>query len=433
MWSFRYIFLLLLLVVAVPAAAKTLIVNANGYSIDANGKVKRFATVLIDDNGRLLEILSRGKREPRLTEGDYRLDAGGRTLLPGFIDSHGDVMALGLKLRGWDTAHMAEASAGERELALEKALAHLAARGITGVHDMGTSAADWALYRAFADEGRLTLRITAYADGMRAMEAIAPLRPTPWLYDGRLRLQGVRIVVDGSVNDHAAWLQTPYADRPEHSGAPLLDDAQVKNLLSRANYLGYQALAEAHGDAAVSHVLDSFAEIRPAYSGRFRNRVECATVIDPEDRKRFRELETIISIQPDRAMAEWRMLETRLGATRAHDQHAWRELMAVDARLVLGAGTASILDAVYAAVTRKTSATETDDQALSVAQALAGFTRSAAYAGHMEQHVGSLEPGKWADFILLDRDPFAIPAAEIPSIRVLETWVAGGRVYQAEP
>jgi predicted amidohydrolase YtcJ len=534
-------------------AAKTLIVNANGYTIEGEGALRRFAGLLVGDDGRVLALLQRGAAEPKLAAGDYRLDARGRALLPGLIDSHGHLMGLGLALRqldlsaatsladaqarigayarantsqswivggqwnqvnwfppgqarfptnaeldaavadrpvwlqrvdghaGWaNSAAMKAAgitratkdppggrilrdaagnpsgvfidaataliekvvpppSAGEREKALEAALKHLASVGLTGLHDMGVSAEDWALYRSFGDEGRLTARITGYAAGMAAMEAISPLKPTPWLYADRLRLQGIKIYADGALGSRGAWLLKPYSDEPATRGLQFLDDTKMKNLFSRANFLGYQVAVHAIGDAANRQALDSFAEIRNTYGDKFRNRIEHAQVIDPVDIPRFAELHIIASVQPTHATSDKAMAEDRLGAARLEGAYAWQRLLKAGVQLALGSDTpvepANPFFGVHAAVTRQSRDNQPPggwraDQALSLQQAFAGFTADAARAGRMEGKVGTLAPGAWADFILLDRDPFQIAPAELPQVKVEETWLAGARVYQ---
>jgi predicted amidohydrolase YtcJ len=541
-----------LLLAAPVEAAKTLIVNANGYTLE-DGRLKRFAGLLVGDDGKVLATLSRGAAEPKLAGGDFRLDAQGRTLIPGLIDAHGHVMALSLGLRqldlsqatsladaqervrahaardtaagwirgrGWnqvswglgrmptaaelDAAHGARPvwlervdghagwansaamkaagitraskdppggrilrdpagnptgvfidsamglvekaapppSAGEREKALEAGLKHLAALGLTGVHDMGSSAEDWALFRSFADEGRLTVRITAYAAGMEAMERISPLRPTPWLYDGRLRLAGVKLYTDGALGSRGAWLLEPYADEAGTRGLRFQDDTKLKNLFSRANFLGYQVAAHAIGDAANRQVLDAFAEIRPTYGDGFRNRVEHAQVVAPVDIPRFAELNIIASIQPTHATSDKAMAGDRLGEARLEGAYAWSAFVRAGVRLALGSDfpvePANPFYGLHAAVTRQDRAGQPPggwrmQDALTLERAFQGFTTDAAWAGSQEGRVGALVPGAWADFLLLDRDPFAIAPAELFQVTVEETWVAGKRVHVRAP
>ena len=538
------------LLLAGPAdAAKTLVVNANGYTLDTEGNMRRFSTLFVGDDGKVLAILPKGAAEPKLVAGDFKLDARGRTLIPGLIDAHGHVMALGLGLRqldlsaagslaeaqakiaehaardtsigwirgrGWnqvswglgrmptaaelDAAHSARPvwlsrvdghagwansaalkaagitkatrdpaggrilrdaagnptgvlidsamdlvdkvapppSAGEREKAFEAALDHLASVGLTGVHDMGTSADDWALFRTFGDEGRLTLRITAYAAGMPAMEAISPLRPTPWLYGGRLKLQGIKLYTDGALGSRGAFLLKPYSDEAGTRGLQFLDEAKIKNLFSRSNFLGYQVAAHAIGDAANRQALDAFAEIRPAYGDRFRNRIEHAQVIDSADIPRFADLQVIASVQPTHATSDKAMAGERLGDTRLEGAYAWMRLRQAGVKLALGSDfpvePANPFYGLHAAVTRQDRQNQPPggwrpQEALTMQQAFAGFTTDAAWAGGMEGKVGVLQEGAHADFLLLDRDPFAIPATDLPQVSVEETWVDGRRVY----
>jgi len=530
-------------------AAKTLIVNANGYTLDENGSLRRFAGLLVGDDGKVLATLPRGAADPKLAAGDYKLDAKGQTLFPGLIDAHGNVMHLGeglLRLdlapatsladaqmrisayaaktaaspwvlgAGWnqeswglgrfptaaelDAAHSArpvwlrrvdghagwanraalkaagitkttkdppggaiqrdaagnptgvlvdkamalvtkiipKPSAGEQEQALEAALKHMASVGLTGVHDMGVSPEAWMLYRSFGDEGRLTARITGYAGGMEAIEAISPLRPTRWLYEDRLRLQGVKLMGDGALGSRGAWLLKPYSDQPTSRGLQFLDDTKQKNLFSRANFLGYQVAVHAIGDAANRQALDSFAEIRPTYGDGFRNRIEHAQVIDVADIPRFAELKIIASVQPVHATSDKAMAQNRVGAQRLEGAYAYAALRKAGARLALGSDfpvePANPFYGLHAAVTRQDREGQPPggwrvDQAMSLQQAVAGFTVDAAHAGLMEDKVGSLEPGRWADFILLDRDPFTISPAELHQVVVEETWLAGKRVF----
>lgn len=359
---FPRLLLTMLLVAGTPlVAGQTLIVNANGYSIDKKGKVQRFSTLLIGGDGKIVSVLRKGKSEPELSPGDYRLDAKGRTLLPGMIDANGRVVHRALLMRGFTPEAADSASPVQRELALIAWQDKLLSLGVTGVHDMGTTAADWALLRSLGDAGRLNVRITAYADDMPAMEAIAPLRPTPWLYEDRLRLQGIHL-------------------RAEEIGPA---DTRMKNLFSRANYFGYQVAVEVMESAEIDRVLESFTVIRPAYGGKYRNRIQQTHDVAPPDPERLAELETLLIARPEPGTPPFALLH---------------------AALVRGGD---------------------------VAGALSSLTRHAAFAGHMEEAVGSLEPGKWADFILVDQDPFAIPPEAVPAIRVEETWLAGKRLFQA--
>lgn len=533
------VLLALLVPWAAPAPARTLIVNANIVTLDADGRVERYAMLLAGDDGRIEALVPRGGREPALRQGDFRLDARGATILPGFIDAHLHLMGLGMRLNALDLAaatslddaldrvrrHAATLPAGswvtgggwnqvrwgtgfptaadldravpdrpaalqrtdghalwvngaalkaagisratkdppggrilrdaagnpsgilidaamtlvqppppgalERDRALAAALAHLAEYGVTGVHDMGVTPVDWNLYRAFGDAGRLSVRITAYAAGMEAVDAIAPLGPTPWLYDGRLRLQGVKLYADGALGSRGAWLKAPYADEPGNRGLRLLDDTRLRNLMSRANFVGYQLAVHAIGDAANSAVLDAYAEIAPAYGPRLGNRIEHAQVLDLADIPRFRALGVTASVQPIHATSDRTMAEARLDPGRLKGAYAWRSLR--DAGALLAFGSDAPVEPVnpflglHAATTREGWRTE---EALPLEAALAGFTVWAARAGLAEGRAGQLVPGAFADFVLLEEDPFRLPLDSLKDLRVKETWVGGVRVFQ---
>jgi predicted amidohydrolase YtcJ len=221
-----------------------------------------------------------------------------------------------------------------------------------------------------------------------------------------------------------------------------LDDTKQKNLFSRANFLGYQVAFHAIGDAANRQALDSFAEIRPTYGDKFRNRIEHAQVIDPADIKRFADLQIIASVQPTHATSDKAMAEDRVGAARLEGAYAWATLKQAGVRLALGSDfpvePANPFYGLHAAVTRQDRQGQPPGgwrpaEALTLQQAFAGFTRDAAYAGRMESKVGALEPGRWADFLLLDRDLFTIAPAELFQVGVEETWVGGKRVYVRAP
>lgn len=532
------------LLLATGADARTLIVNVNGVTLDGQGEVQRFAMMLVGDDGRIETILPRGAREPKLTQSDFRLDGKGATVLPGLIDAHGHVLALGLVLRsldlagtpnlaaalekakayaasqpaagwvtgrGWNqeawgsgfptasdldaaipdrpaylervdghaawlnsaalkaagidartkdppggrilrgangaptgilvdkamdlaTAVKPPPSALEQDKALQAAFTHLLSKGITGVHDMGVDPATWNLYRSYGDSGRLSLRITAYAAGMESMDVIAPLGPTAWLYGDRLRLQGVKLYADGALGSRGALLKAPYADEPGTKGLSFQNETRLRNMMSRANFAGYQLAVHAIGDAANAQVLDAYAEIFPAYGDSFRNRIEHAQVLDVADIPRFKSLGIIASVQPIHAVSDARMAEARLGPDRLAGAYAWKSLLGAGARLAFGSDfpvePANPFLGMEAAVTRNGWR---QAEAVTARDALAGFTSWAAWAGRNDGKVGQLVAGAYADFILVNRDPLTIAPEELGEVQVLETWVAGKRMFKAGP
>jgi predicted amidohydrolase YtcJ len=187
--------------------------------------------------------------------------------------------------------------------------------------------------------------------------------------------------------------------------------------------------------------LDSFARVQGGKPSPLRNRIEHSQIVTLEDIPRFAELGVIASMQATHATSDKNMAEDRIGPDRILGGYAWRRML--DAGVVLANGSdfpvelSNPFHGLYASVTRQGRDGEPDggwyaDQALTRAEALHSFTLAAAYAARQEDRLGSLEPGKWADFIIIDRDFFTIPASEIDDIVVLETWVGGQQAYQRQ-
>jgi predicted amidohydrolase YtcJ len=202
---------------------------------------------------------------------------------------------------------------------------------------------------------------------------------------------------------------------------------------------GYQVNVHAIGDAGNRQVLDAFEAAYKAVGGReLRNRVEHAQVVALSDIPRFKQLDLIASMQPTHATSDMNMAEDRIGKERIQGAYAWRTFLGQGTRIAGGSDFPVESDnpffGLHAAVTRTDRANRPqggwhDEQAMTLLEAFRAFTLDAAYAEHQETAIGSLEPGKWADFILTDRDLFKIAPAEIWKIKVEQTWVAGERVF----
>jgi predicted amidohydrolase YtcJ len=425
----------LLVTFANVAHADVLIDNVNGLSLDRDGKVERFTGLLVGDDGRIEQVLQRSDKRPGKV--DFKVDGKGRVVIPGLIDSHVRLMNLGLSLLT-DKRPEAEPRPEDRDQALAKAQRLLLARGITAVADMGTTIEDWQTYRRAGDLGTLQLRIMAYADGIEAMILIGGPGPTPWLYGDRLRLNGVKLTLDGALLSRAAALKAPYADAPASKVALRLTDTQLKNLLSRAAMDNFQAAIEAHGDRAGAAVLDALGELGQTYRGDRRWRIENAEVIDPADLPRLAGKGVIASMQPQQEALGSQLAEARLGPARLAGAYAWKSLADAGATLAFGSGgSPEPFAAMATAITRQNAAGEPyggwqPQERLPRENALAAWTAGAAYAGFAEGHFGRLTKGQRADFLLIDRDPLLATPAELRAVRVLQTWVGGKLVYQAK-
>lgn len=328
----------------------------------------------------------------------------------------------------------------DRDLALIEAQNLLLSQGITAIADMGTTMDDWQAYRRAGDENRLYIRIMAYAGGVDAMTAIAGPRPTPWLYDDRLRLNGVKLYLDGALGSRGAWLKAPYTDAPKQIGLPFLNDTQLLNIMSRAAMDDFQVAVHAIGDAANDQVLAAIEELSNDYKGDRRWRIEHAQILDTNDITRFAKHGIIASMQPVHQTSDRQMAEARLGPDRLAGAYAWRSLLDTGGRLAFGSDTPVEHPNPFIGIAAAMSREGVDgnpfggwqpQERISRTESIAGFTSDAAYAGFAENRIGMLLPGMRADFVILDTDiSFASPV-EIRQTKVLETWVGGQRRYQA--
>jgi predicted amidohydrolase YtcJ len=326
-----------------------------------------------------------------------------------------------------------------RDQAFERAQGILLSNGITAVADMGTTGEDWMVIRRAGDKGQLNLRILSYASGIENLLAVAGTEPTPWLYDSRLRMVGVKLYSDGALGSRGAWLKQPYKDKPGEKGLAFLSDATLKNLMSRAAMDGFQVAVHAIGDAANAQLLEAVEELALTYKGDRRWRIEHAQIVDPADIARFGRNGIIASMQPVHQTSDWRMAEARMGMERLGGAYAWRSMLANGAPLAFGSDfpveSPNPFHGLAVAVSREDAQGQPaggwiPGQKVTMAQALSGFTRDAAFAGFAEERLGTLERGKLADFIFIVRDIFAVPPREVQETQVLETWLAGRKVWQ---
>ena len=325
------------------------------------------------------------------------------------------------------------------DAALARAQELMLSTGLTAAADMGTSPSDWTAMNRAGTAGTLNVRIMSYAGGIPSMTAINGGKPSDWLYGDRLRLGGVKLYADGALGSRGAWLKAPYHDKPDTRGLRFLSDAELQGQVNNAAGRGFQLAIHAIGDAANAQVIGAFEQADKTYTGDRRWRIEHLQIADPKDLPRLKAAGIIASMQPTHQTSDRLMAEARLGPDRLDGAYAWQTIAKMSVPLAFGSDfpveSPNPFPGLAAAVSRQDMNGQPPggwrpQDRVSFEQALAGFTRGAAYAGFAEQRIGSLEPGKWADFILVDRDISKVDPQAPARTEVLQTWVAGKKVWE---
>ena len=331
-------------------------------------------------------------------------------------------------------------SAKDLDQAFAKAQEILLGYGVTATAVMGTPLDYWETMLRSGDAGGLRMRVFDYAEGVAPLKTIT--RPTPWLYGDRLRMVGVKLYADGALGSRGAFLKQPYSDKPDTRGLQFHSDAELLNLANTAAAAGFQVATHAIGDAANAQVISTYEQLAMKYPGDRRWRIEHVQVVDPIDIPRIARAGIIASMQPTHQTSDRLMAEKRLGPNRLAGAYAWNTILKTGAHLAFGSDypveSPNPFPGLAAAISRQDMNGEPPggwrpQERVSFETALAGFTREAAYASFAEDRVGALEPGKWADFILIDRDPTQVDAQALYGTQVLETWVAGKKAWERAP
>jgi len=332
-----------------------------------------------------------------------------------------------------------EPSLAQRLDATVAAMDYLAARGVTAVHHMGTWA-DLEVFRLAHRRGLMKVRIyalTPLAQWQKLADEVAQRgRGDEWLQIG-----GLKGFVDGSLGSHTAAFLEPFSDAPNDRGLLVNTTEDLEAWTAAADKAGLQVAVHAIGDRAIRLQLDVFERVAQRNGPRDRRfRIEHAQHIAPEDIPRFAALGVIASMQPYHAIDDGRWAERVIGARRSETTYAFRSLLDSKATVAFGSdwfvAPPTPLEGIYAAVTRRTLDGKHPEgwvpsQKISVEESLRAYTSAAAYAAFDEQTLGSLEPGKLADLVVLDRDVTAIPGEDIGQAQVVLTMVGGRSVYQA--
>lgn len=321
-------------------------------------------------------------------------------------------------------------------------LDRMARDGFVSVHEAGADASFMSALETLEADGRLPIRVYAMLsarDGELCREWIE--KGPDEDNDSMLITRSVKAYYDGALGSRGARLLEDYSDRPGHKGVAGDEYGFDMELVAELMRSGFQAGIHAIGDAGNRETLDfleSVIEANPE-TRRLRHRIEHAQVIHPDDFERFAELGVIASMEPPHAVEDKAWAEERLGPERIRGAYAWRSLREAGARLAFNSDLVGsdhdIFYGLHAAITRRDKELQPPggwypEQAMTAEEALRGYTLWGAYAARLEEEMGSLEPGKWADITIMDIDPLVVGSTEPENLlsgRIVGT-IVGGKV-----
>lgn len=307
--------------------------------------------------------------------------------------------------------------------------------GLTGISDAGLDFSTLSLLDSALQEGQL--KIHTYAMAEPSAENIeAFVNKGPYRHN-RFHVCALKFYADGSLGSRTALLKRPYSDDPSKTGIQVASPDTLREICELALANNYQVCIHCIGDKAVREVLEVYGEFLGGKNDR-RWRIEHAQVVDPSDLVLFNTYSVIPSVQATHATSDMYWAEDRLGPVRIRWAYAYKDLLDQNGWIPNGTDfpieRVSPLLTFYAAVARKDIGGYPPEgfqmeNALNRQQAIRSVTIWAARADFDEEEYGSLEPGKWADFVILDQDIMVIPIEEVPEVSVLQTWSHGEKVY----
>ncbi len=369
-------------------------------------------------NSKLIELAGISK-DTHIEGGEIITDEHGPTGI--LVDN---AMALAEKL-------IPPVTRDEKIQALLKAQQNCFAVGLTSVGDAGLDKEIVVLIDSLQKNDSLQMHINAM---LNPSKENIDFYINKGIYEtDRLTVRSIKLFADGALGSRGALLKKPYTDDPSSRGLQVGETRYLEQICRLAFDKGYQVNTHCIGDSAVSLVLGIYGSVLPE-NNDLRWRIEHAQVVDPADLEMFRRYSVIPSVQTTHATSDMYWAEDRLGPERIGHAYAYRTLLQQNGWIANGSDfpveSINPVYGFYAAVARKDLKGMPPggyhmEQSLSRDQALKAMTVWAAKASFGEKQRGSLEPGKDADFVVLDRDIMTVPEDSIPSAKVLETWIKG--------
>lgn len=320
---------------------------------------------------------------------------------------------------------------------LELAARECARLGLTGIHDAGVSSEVLRAYRELIAEDRFPVRVWAMigGDGPLWRQYLQRGPET----GSKLTVRAIKLYADGALGSRGAALWQPYSDDKTNSGLLITSREQIEKVAREAAAAGFQVCTHAIGDRANRTVLDAYAAALGGKNDK-RFRVEHAQVISLPDFNLFRDYSILPAMQATHATSDMRWIDRRIGPDRIAGAYAWRRFLNLGIPVANGSDfpveEPNPILGFYAAFTRQDQQGQppggwTPDQRMTRAEALESWTLSGAFAGFEEKLKGSLEPGKLADFVVLDRDIMTVPPRDVLAAKVRMTFLGGQLVYES--
>jgi predicted amidohydrolase YtcJ len=313
--------------------------------------------------------------------------------------------------------------------------------GLVGIHDAGEPRMVIDVFEEMAKAGEFGLRgYVMVADNAADLEHYFKRGPQSALYDGHLWIRSVKLYADGALGSRGAALLDPYADDPHNNGLLLSPPDHLREVAKRALQAGFQICTHAIGDRGNRVTLDAYeAALEAVPKSDHRFRVEHAQVLNFADIPRFAKLGVIPSMQAVHQSSDMNWVPTRLGYARSLGAYAWRSLL--DTGVVIPNGSDFPVERVNPLYSFHAAVSRTDDdgwpaggwfpqEKMTREEALKSITIWPAFAAFQEQVMGSLTPGKYADFVILDQDIMRAPEQSILRTRVIATYIGGKPVYE---
>ena len=334
-----------------------------------------------------------------------------------------------------------EPSREDSRKALRAAIAEAHRYGLVGVHDAGESRRTIDIMEEMAKAGELPFRLyVMISDDSAAIVHYLSIGPRSGLYDNHLWVRSIKLYADGALGSRGAALLEPYSDDPTNRGLLVSAPAHIERIAELALQAGFQVATHAIGDRGNRVVLDAYAAALAAHpTADHRFRVEHAQILNHDDIPRFAELGVIPSMQAVHQTSDMYWAGSRLGLGRLAGAYAWRSLLETGVVVPNGSDvpveSVNPLFSFHSAVSRQDADNWPvggwmPEQRMTREEALRSMTIWPAYAAFQERIMGSLTPGKLADFVILDRDIMTVPERDILGTAVLSTYIGGKSVYE---